>query len=296
MIAQFAGQCRAICAIPKSRRRELRVSVFRVFAVNPRKISKESAVAPCRLVHFAIAFILIVSPFLAVRVQAQTGICDANYIKNLPAPILGPNHRVIQLVNCTNQVLPGAANSAHRIKQPGYPVFPREKTWVMQPFNPSNPADHSNILTIDIPQQWENTVGTKKQGANAPNIWARTGCRYEVATNRAVCETGGCNDAYDCSSAGYGASPFTTFTEWTFYQPTSNPKVFLDNPDVSAVNGASLTVDIQPIGGDSMNPFGLDYATTGRFSGAGDPTNGLTEFGCPVLARFWLGRGFSLVA
>src|SRR5271157_6144129 len=37
-------------------------------------------------------------------------------------------------------------------------------------------------LTLDIPNSWYNT---QAQGTVGPRIWARTGCRYNVATNRA---------------------------------------------------------------------------------------------------------------
>lgn len=210
-----------------------------------------------RLLSITSSFVLALLSFSSVYVQAQnSGPCDDTYLKSLPLPSV-VNHRVVQIVNCTDQVILGASNAAHRIKEPAYPVFPDEGTWVMQPFNPSNWSDHSNVLTLQIPTLWEATVGTKKDGANAPNIWARTGCRYDIKNNRAVCETGGCGDKYDCSAANLGPSGFTTITEWTFYQPTG--KTFIDNPDISAVNGASLTVDIQAVNGDAANPNGLDW-------------------------------------
>jgi hypothetical protein len=210
-----------------------------------------------RAVILAFTAILTLLSVLSVQVQAQTsGPCDDAYLKSLPLPTVN-NDRVVQIINCTDQVLLGATNAGHRIKEPPYPAFPDEKTWVMQPFNPNNWADHSNILTIQIPTQWEATVGTKKDGANAPNIWARTGCHYDIKNNRAVCETGGCGDQYDCSAANLGPSDFTTITEWTFYQKTG--VTFIDNPDISAVNGASLTVDVQAANGDDRNPNGLDW-------------------------------------
>ena len=48
-----------------------------------------------------------------------------------PAPHL---HRVVQLVNCSNQRVLGTANGAHVVGSPPTPVLPREKTWVMEPF------------------------------------------------------------------------------------------------------------------------------------------------------------------
>ena len=87
-----------------------------------------------------------------------------------------------------------------------------------------------------------------KNGPVGPNLWARTGCRYDIATNRAQCETGSCADQYDCST-GFSQFGFTTISGWTFYQLSSDPTIFIDDPDISFVNGGNLTVDIQPVGG-----------------------------------------------
>jgi hypothetical protein len=222
------------------------------------------------------------------------GVCDDAYLASLPIPSVPIiSQRVVQIINCTDQVLLGATNAPFRIGEPPYPVFPREKTWVMQPFNPNNWKDYSNILTIDIPEQWENAVGKTKHPANAPNIWARTGCRYDIVNNRAVCETGGCSDAYDCPSAGYSASDFTTITEWTFHQKSSNPAVFIDHADISAVNGTSLTVDVQGVGGDDRNPFGLDWLWlryNGHLSAYGEDLRNPTYCG----SAGWAQQGFLL--
>src|SRR5262249_35435556 len=72
----------------------------------------------------------------------------------------------------------------HRADQPATPVFPREGTWVMGPWT-SSPR---NVLTIDIPPAW---ADTSPKGSIGPNIWVRTGCRYDIAANIAQCETGG---------------------------------------------------------------------------------------------------------
>ena len=76
-----------------------------------------------------------------------------------------------------------------------------------------------NVLTIDIPPEWEATIGA---GATGPRLWARTGCRYDIASDRAQCETGGCGGKYDCSAAKLGASVGTTVSEWTFYEHVTN--------------------------------------------------------------------------
>jgi hypothetical protein len=58
-----------------------------------------------------------------------------------------------------------------------------------------------------------------------------------------------------CPARG-GPPGVTTLTEWTFYQPIQNgdKTYFFDHPDISAVNGANLTVDIEPVGGDPTDP------------------------------------------
>ncbi|MBV8139699.1 MAG: hypothetical protein JO121_29315, partial [Deltaproteobacteria bacterium] len=87
----------------------------------------------------------------------------------IPKPI-PPAHRVVQLVNCSDQTVLGAANASGPPGQTPTSVFPREKTWVMKPYGSSN---GENVLTIDIPPEWDNT---KAKGSTGPNIWARTGC------------------------------------------------------------------------------------------------------------------------
>jgi hypothetical protein len=154
-------------------------------------------------------------------------------------------------------VLVGAANGAYRAGYSSTPVFPREKTWVMQPYN-GKPYNHTepnpNILTIDIPKQWEDT---SPAGSLGPRFWARTGCRYDIASDRAQCETGGCGGKYDCSKANLDDVGATTLSEWTFYQSVSSNGVsyFKDSPDISVVDGANLTVDIQQVNGTPHDPF-----------------------------------------
>ncbi|MGC2110765.1 MAG: thaumatin family protein [Candidatus Korobacteraceae bacterium] len=188
---------------------------------------------------------------LYCSVQAQTGAAcgTKGYLDNLPVkPPKDPKvKRQIQLVNCSDQIILGAANAAHEAKQPPWPVFPQEGTWEMQPYKSGSDA---NVLTIDIPPQW---YGQFKTTGVAPNFWVRTGCRYDEVTNRAQCETGGCGGQYDCSSANIGPPPATTLVEWTFYQNFQG--YFFDSPDISAVNGANLTFDVSPRGGDDLDPL-----------------------------------------
>ena len=173
-------------------------------------------------------------------------------LENLPLPTPKPPAiRVVQLVNCSDQTLLGAANAAGSAGQPLTSVFPREGTWVM---GPAGAPNHGNVLTIDIPLSWAATIA---KGSIAPNIWARTGCRYDIAANKAQCETGGAGGVYDISKAHLGPPGATTITEWTFYQPsksTAGATYYKDNFDISAVNGASLTVDIQEVGGTAEDP------------------------------------------
>lgn len=174
--------------------------------------------------------------------------CLANL--SVPTPI-SPAIRVVQLVNCSGETLLGAANAAGSSGQPLTSVLPREGTWVMKPFGSPN---NGNVLTIDIPPAWAANV---KEGSIAPNIWARTGCRYDIASDKAQCETGGAGGVYDISKAKLGPPGGTTITEWTFYQKstaTNGATYYKDNFDISAVNGVSLTVDIQSVGGDAEDP------------------------------------------
>ena len=207
------------------------------------------SVLPVRAL-LTLSLILLFLSFASVHVQAQ--VCGAAYLNSLPVPApVAPAHRVIQLVNCSDQVLLGATNAAASGNVTPYPAFPREKTWVMQPYGAPNNA---NVLTIDVPPQWESTGPIHSHG---PNFWARTGCRYDAVSNRAQCETGGCADQYDCSSAAISLGGYTTFTEWNFYQDFTPPlPQHFDSFDISNVNGVSLTVNIQAVGGDPQDPSG----------------------------------------
>ena len=62
------------------------------------------------------------SMFFAAPGRAQTDSC----VSNLPTPAPNPPaHRVVQLVNCSNATLLGAANAAGKVGQPLTSVFPR---------------------------------------------------------------------------------------------------------------------------------------------------------------------------
>jgi hypothetical protein len=184
---------------------------------------------------------------------------------SVPTPQLKSGlHRVVQLVNCSQtETLLGTANAAEQLGQQALPVLPREGTWEMRPFNPGAP-DHANVLTIDVPLGWEDTKcpNNKKDcnGIIGPRFWARTACRYDLAFDIAQCETGGCSGRYDCSAARLSSSVGTTISEWTFAEPVPDgqPAVYLkDSPDISAVDGANLNMDIQPVGGTAHDPFDL---------------------------------------
>ncbi len=202
---------------------------------------------------------LVLSLLQATPVQAQQSclsggdVCSQSYLDSLPQPApLNGAHRVVQLVNCSCQTLLGATTASHRAGNQGFPVVPREGTWIMQPYGTKGTQDNPNpnVLTIDVPQEWENTYCPPHKTCPSivgPRFWARTGCRYDIISNRAQCETGSCADQYDCSSAAQVDAGFTSLTEWTFYQATSDPTIFVDNPDISLVDGSSLNVDIEPV-------------------------------------------------
>jgi hypothetical protein len=211
-----------------------------------------------RLTDKVLIFTLLAFGFSSIFLStaAAAGPCGPGFPElPVPAPI-PPAHRVVQLINCSKVVVLGAANAAGKAGVKRTPVFPREKTWVMQPQGSANGAD---ILTIDIPPEWE---VTKNSGATTPNLWVRTGCRYDIASDRAQCETGGCGGLYDCSKGDQGPPVPATLFEWYFYEQVSNGRFqyFQDAGDISAVNGVNLNMDIQPVGGSPHDPF--DSGTT----------------------------------
>src|SRR5262245_37611817 len=121
----------------------------------------------------------------------------AAFEASLPVPTpVTPQRYVVQLVNESDTLLLIGTAASHRVGEPPFPVLPREKTWEIGP---------RGVLTVDIPQQWENTVGGMKGGALSPVFWPRTGCRYDIANDIAQCETGSCGGInggfYDCSNA-----------------------------------------------------------------------------------------------
>jgi hypothetical protein len=167
--------------------------------------------------------------------------CEAQraaFEATLPVPTpAAPGRYVVQLVNESDVTLLAAANAAHKPNEPPFPVLPREGTWVI----PS-----MGTLTIDIPVQWEGTVGIPGVGgAVGPLFWARTGCRFDIANNIAQCETGGCSGFYDCSKANLSTTGPKALAEWTFNDPNNRNWSF---PDVSVVDGVNLNMDIEAIG------------------------------------------------
>ena len=173
----------------------------------------------------------------------------------LTIPSVAPGlHRVVQMVNCSNQTILGTANAAGVAPGPVVSVFPREGTWVMGAVGTTRPdGTPANVLTIDIPLAWESTFIIKSTG---PLFWPRTGCRYDIPSGRAQCESGGCSGLYDCSANKLGPPVGATITEWTFNKPNPQvPTFFQDFPDISAVNGTNINVDIEPLGGSPSNPI-----------------------------------------
>ncbi len=174
----------------------------------------------------------------------------------VPSPLPGFNY-VVQLVNETTVTVLAAANAAHQgSSAPGGPtpgpivVQPREGKWIMLPKGSPN---NGNILTIDIPPGWESTEcpqTNKDCGAVGPRFFVRTGCKYDIEHNLAQCETGSCGDAYDCGKqalrnlASSGKTP-VSIVEWDFNSQGGQGYTF---PDISLVDGVTLTVDVQAIG------------------------------------------------
>jgi hypothetical protein len=169
---------------------------------------------------------------------AGPGSCEATrtaFEGSIPTPGPTPGRYVVQLINESNVTLLAAANAAHRQNDPPKSVLPREGTWVLPPHG---------TLTIDIPEAWERTMphGTLTTGGVGPVFWARTGCVYDIASDIAQCETGDCGGKYDCSKAGFTPTGAKSLAEWTFDDINHNAA-----PDISAVDGVNISMDIVPI-------------------------------------------------
>jgi hypothetical protein len=184
----------------------------------------------------------------------------SDYEKSLPVPTPAPGFDyVVQLVNESDVTILGTANAANQGSAspggqvpPPIAVEPREKTWVMLPKGAPN---NGNILTIDIPLGWEGTQCSQSNPncmANGPRFYPRTGCKFDLEANLAQCETGSCGDAYDCGQqalknpprASAGRAP-VSIVEWTF---NSQGGQGYEYPDISLVDGVSITTDVQALG------------------------------------------------
>lgn len=148
-----------------------------------------------------------------------------------PCPPPPTSQSMVQFVNQSNvMILLGASGPT--------PVLPREGTWELPP---------NGTLTIDIPSSWEGT-----NTGIGPRFWARTGCRYSVADNKAQCEIGDCGGLYNCFSGSTslaGKAP-VSLAEFCF-----NCGNGFSYYDVSLVDGYSLSVNIEPIGNTPTNPI-----------------------------------------
>jgi hypothetical protein len=202
----------------------------------------------------------------------QCSICSFNvkgespYERSLPVPTPRPGFDyVVQLVNESSTRILAATNAANQgSSTPGGPVpspvavEPREGSWVMAPKGTNlkwPDGTPLNTLTIDIPLGWEGTDCPQSNpncSANGPRFYPRTGCKYDIAHNLAQCETGTCGDAYDCGKqalrnppeASAGRAP-VSIVEWTFNAQGAQGYAY---PDISLVDGASLTIDVQALG------------------------------------------------
>lgn len=137
----------------------------------------------------------------------------------------------VEIVNETNQLLLlGAIGPTS--------VTPVENTWDLHP---------GQSLNINIPSSWLNTAGNSS--LIGPRFWVRTGCRYNVATNKAQCETGDCSGPYNCSEYKLAGKIPTSLAEFCFECGGG-----LTYYDVSLVDGYSLSVNIEPLDGTPTNP------------------------------------------
>src|SRR5262249_30481090 len=159
----------------------------------------------------------------------------------VPTPVT-PERYVVQIVNESDPLSLIGAIAPHRAGEPPFPVLPREGTWEIQP---------RGVLTVDVPQQWENTVGA---GSLTPVFWPRTGCRYDIAQDIAQCETGSCGGGnggfYDCRKANQTTTGPKSLFESVINDPANHG---WSGPDVSVVDGVNLNMDVQAIGA-SRNP------------------------------------------
>src|SRR5271170_6186842 len=212
--------------------------------------------------------------FNSMNEAAEVSDCEtkrAAFEASLPVPVpISPYRYVVQLVNESDTTLLAAANAAHNGPNP-VSVLPREKTWVLPP---------RGVLTIDIPQAWENTKchqRNKNCGAGGPLFWARTGCRYDIATDRAKCDTGECGGKYDCSKGNKSPLGPKALAEWTFNDLANRN---LSAPDISVVDGVNLNMDIEPLGKRTehvpSDPFWLDHPLTNCGEDLRTPVN------CPI--------------
>ena len=137
-----------------------------VSCLPPTRTSKRLADRLIVVSLFPFAFGLILLLFGTVRSFAADPCLD-----NLPAPtpLL---HRVVQLVNCSNQRVLGAANAAHVAGLAPIPVLPRENTWVMEPFPvPAGAPANANVKS-------ETTMSL-----SARRFDVRVGGRYDPVTS-----------------------------------------------------------------------------------------------------------------
>lgn len=252
--------------------RATRLAVFLIAVAGVRHVGSVAALAPSGgavVVEGALEAAITPAPSPCSGEPPASGPCPdcttqvpgaSDYENSLPVPSPRPGYNyVVQLVNESDVTLLAAANAAHRGNAtvngpipPPLAVLPRERTWVMQPKGAPN---NGNVLTIDIPLGWEGTQCPPSNpacGADGPRFFARSGCKYDVAHNLAQCETGSCGDAYDCGQqalrmpplASAGRAPLS-IVEWTFNSQGGQGYVY---PDISLVDGVSLTVDVQALG------------------------------------------------
>src|SRR5215470_1547109 len=87
---------------------------------------------------FALLFTLLFTASMQAQMEPPCG--SKRYLQQLvvPPPKDPSIKRQVQLINCSDQVVLGAATASHAAGSPGWPVFPQSGTWVMEKYTPGS--------------------------------------------------------------------------------------------------------------------------------------------------------------
>jgi hypothetical protein len=152
--------------------------------------------------------------------------------KKIPEPpSVSLNHKyVVEFINKSPEIL------LLGIYGPTQRVLPRKKDvgkWTLEP---------NTSIVLDIPNEW---LGD--HGDNYPKFWVRTGCRFNAKDGMAQCESGDCNNKYNCDQLG--KQP-VSLAEFCFDCKDNNTVTY--SVDIS--KGYNLSINIIPIGGSETDP------------------------------------------